>query len=379
MSNRNNKSKPLIGFYCSSIAWGGLEMNTVRYASWMMSSGYDVVVFCVDESPIHQAANKEQLPIQLILRNKKYFDLFNARKVSQILRAQGVRLIWFRDTRDMDLLFWAKRLFGIKMPYLYQQAMQFGISKKDPFHTLRFGCIDAWVSTLPFLANQVKTMTRFPKNRIYTVPLGVLTQPTTIGRQEARHLFGLSDDAFVIGLMGRIDVLKGQHEALNALHILHRAGHKFHLLLVGDSTLHEGDAYRKQLLYDIKRLQLEEFVHLQGHTAQVAEFYECLDCFLMCSKGETFGTVTIEAMAYETPIIATNSGGSPEILDHGRCGQLYTPGDASALAQCIAQVATDKYTTSEKVLAASNRFEEEFSAEISIQRMSVIVEKLIND
>ncbi len=73
----------------------------------------------------------------------------------------------------MDTLGWAKRLSSHSFKLLYQQAMQFGVAKRDVFHTLRFRPIDAWVSTLEFLRNQVERATRFPKERIHVVPLGV--------------------------------------------------------------------------------------------------------------------------------------------------------------------------------------------------------------
>ncbi len=44
-----------IAFYCSSVSWGGLEMNFVRYAEWIANEGYTVHVFCVADSPIHKA------------------------------------------------------------------------------------------------------------------------------------------------------------------------------------------------------------------------------------------------------------------------------------------------------------------------------------
>jgi glycosyltransferase involved in cell wall biosynthesis len=376
---KNSTPPPLLAFYCSSISWGGLEMNTVRYADWMRNSGFDVIVFCVDKSPIHQSASEKNLNIQIIQRNRKYLDLMNARKVSKQMKGLGVQLVWYRDTRDMDLLFWAKQLFGLRLPFLYQQAMQFGVNKKDVFHTWRFRSIDAWVSTLPFLAEQVKTMTHFPHQRLHVIPLGVLISSNDINRQEARTTFGIHAHEFVIGMLGRIDRLKGQHEALDALRLLHRSGNMFHLLLVGDSTLHEGDEYRTQLMEDVRTYNLQPYVHLLGHTNDVRAFFSCIDCFVLCSKGETFGTVTIEAMAYQVPVVATNSGGSPEILAQGDCGLLYAYGDTESLASCINQLAQEKDKTESMVMRAANRFEEEFSAEISVQRLTQLVHDLLKN
>jgi glycosyltransferase involved in cell wall biosynthesis len=377
MKNETRSEPALIAFYCSSIAWGGLEMNTVRYATWMQSKGYQVLVYCVAESSIHHHAHQSGLAIELIPRNRKYFDFKNAYRISKSMRDKKVSLVWFRDTRDMDTLALAKRVFHLRIPFLYQQAMQFGVSKKDFFHTQRFRCIDAWVSTLPFLATQVRTMTHLDSTKIHVVPLGVPDLGSPDKNQSLRSKLQIDENAFTLGLIGRIDPLKGQQEALDALRLMHDAGHPMHLLFAGDNTLHEGDIYFHQLKASIERYQLSAYVHFIGHQKEIQPFFASIDCFLMCSKSETFGTVTIEAMSQKIPIIATHSGGTPEILDHGKCGLLYPPGDAPALANCILQMREDAVMRNKMIDAGSKRYEQEFTAEISIKRMVQIVEQLI--
>jgi len=377
MKNKAHNEPTLIAFYCSSIAWGGLEMNTVRYATWMQSQGYRVLMYCVANSTIHQHALQSGLQIELIPRNKKYFDFKNAYRISKSMRAKRVSIVWFRDTRDMDTLALTKRFFNLDIPFLYQQAMQFGVRKKDFFHTFRFRCIDAWVSTLPFLANQVRTMTNLDARKIHVVPLGVPTLANNEAPPSLRAQLQIDHTAFVLGLIGRIDPLKGQQEALDALSLMHQSGHKMHLLFAGDNTLHEGDTYFHQLKASIADHQLEAYVHFIGHQTNILPFFASIDCFLMCSKSETFGTVTIEAMSQKIPIIATNSGGTPEVLDHGKCGLLYAPGDVKALAYCILQMQGDVTMRDKMIEEGAKRYEQEFTAEISIQRMRQIVDRLI--
>jgi D-inositol-3-phosphate glycosyltransferase len=379
MKIKTNTPMPPLGFYCSSIAWGGLEMNIVRYAHWMQQCGQVVEVYCVQDSPIHQQALADGLTTIAIARNKKYFDFVRAFQVARLMRSRGIALVWFRDTRDMDMLCWAKRIFGLRIPFLYQQAMQFGVSKKDPFHTFRFRTIDAWVSTLPYLAHQVHTMTHFEASKIHVIPLGVPHVVTNHSKEESRTFFQLPQEAYVIGLLGRIDPLKGQHEALSALRLLHRAGKKAYLLLVGDSTLHEGNAYREQLIQDIRRYELESFVIMHPHLSQPSIFFASIDCFLMCSKGETFGTVTIEAMAHQVPIIATDSAGSPEILDQGSCGLLYPSGQPEALAQCIMQLQGYPEHTEQMTIQALQRYQDEYSTEISVHRLTQLIARLTTE
>jgi hypothetical protein len=52
------KGTTTLGFYCTSLSWGGLEMNTVRYAKWMQDGGYRVILFAVAHSPMADEAKK---------------------------------------------------------------------------------------------------------------------------------------------------------------------------------------------------------------------------------------------------------------------------------------------------------------------------------
>jgi glycosyltransferase involved in cell wall biosynthesis len=355
-------------------------MNTARYAHWMRELGHRVIVYCVGGSPLHREVSNTNLEIRIVRRNRKYFDWPNARRVAKRFAKDGIELCWFRDTRDMDTLGWAKRFSFGKFSLLYQQAMQFGVSKRDPFHTFRFRPIDAWVSTLEFLKSQVVESTSFDAGKIHVVPLGVDAERLFSSegmRHHSRDELHLADDAFMFGLIGRLDPLKGQHMAVQALGMLHEQGARPHLLLVGEATRNEGDAYVNQLHEMIRKSNLEAFVHWRPYNADVSVFYNSIDAFLLCSKGETFGTVTIEAMACALPIIGTRSSGTPEILSNGDCGLLVNPEEAHQLAEAMLQVMNHREESNAMGRRAKVRFDAHYSKSSSVQGMNKIVCQLL--
>jgi glycosyltransferase involved in cell wall biosynthesis len=374
-----SKEHSTIGFYCSSNSWGGLEMNSIRYARWMKENGWRTIVFCVDGTRLHHQSNAFGLTTVLIQRNKKYFDFINAYKNYKLFKKHNIDLIWFRDTRDFDILSWVKKISGGKFKLLYQQAMQFGVAKKDFFHTLRFSSVDAWVSTLNFLADQVKNQTRINPSKIHVIPLGVDDEKLLcreISQQDARDTLKLPQKEFIAGIIGRLDKLKGQHTAIEALALLHAKGLKLHLLVVGESTLNEGSQYEQILKSRTKTLGLESFVHFRPYSRKVEEFYRAIDLFLLCSKGETFGTVTIEAMAFGKAIIATNSSGTPEILQNGKLGWLFEPMNESDLASKWEWIMTHPEDVKQKSEMARSEFDLHYSKKVSIQRLEQLIQKL---
>jgi glycosyltransferase involved in cell wall biosynthesis len=355
-------------------------MNFVRYASWMAELGWQVTVFCVEGSPIHDLAVRDQLNIYLIPRNRKYMNIYGAMRLAGIFKKVKIDLCWFRDTRDFQILGTAKRFSGNSFKLLYQQAMQFGVSKRDLFHTLRFQPVDAWVSTLEFLAAQVRAQTRFPHDRIHVIPLGVDDGRLRYSEKlkaTVRKELQLPQEAFIAGIIGRIDPLKGQHVAIESIGHLHSRGIRAHLLVTGETTLHEGNAYHEEIQQLVKKLNLTDFVHFRPYTSEVYKFYHAIDVFTLCSKGETFGTVTIEAMACSLPVIATNSSGSPEILQEGSCGLLFAPGDSAMLAEAIYMLYSDAAFSERLAAAGRARYHSEYSKTASVGRMDSLVQQML--
>jgi glycosyltransferase involved in cell wall biosynthesis len=354
-------------------------MNTVRYAKWMQEKGFRVFLFAVAHSPIADEAKKMGVQLIAVRRNSKYFDLWNAYRMSVLFRKLEVSLVWFRDTRDMDMLAWTKRLPGSSFRLLYQQAMQFGVNKRDVFHTMRFKAIDTWVSTLDFLREQVERRTHYPKHKIQVVPLGVDTARIKSNdnfRTTSRKHFLLNPEVYVFGVIGRLDPLKGQHLAVEALHRLHERNIKAHLLVVGESTRNEGNEYEVSLRKQIAQFTLQEYVHIRPYTAEVFHFYHAIDAFILSSKGETFGTVTIEAMAMGLPIIGTNSSGTPELLNHGECGLLVKPDDANEWSKAMERVFEGGDPIIQMAMSAKERFIANYSKEASVAAMCEVVEQL---
>ena len=112
---------PKIAFYCSSISWGGLEMNTLRYAKAFQAEGFQVEVYLVEGTTLFQHAIEQELPVISIERNKKYFDFKRARQVAKQFEKDEIDIVHFRDNRDLDFLGWMKFFSSRKIKLVYHQ------------------------------------------------------------------------------------------------------------------------------------------------------------------------------------------------------------------------------------------------------------------
>jgi glycosyltransferase involved in cell wall biosynthesis len=137
-----------------------------------------------------------------------------------------------------------------------------------------------------------------------------------------------------IAIVGRLSPRKGQDVALRALSILVSQGTNARLEIVGDA--YEGYAWFEQHLRNLAtKPELSGRVRFMGFRKDPADTYKAADLVLVPSRLEPFGNVAVEALGAGRPVVASNVGGLPEIVDHGVTGILVTPDDPVALAAAI--------------------------------------------
>jgi glycosyltransferase involved in cell wall biosynthesis len=152
-----------------------------------------------------------------------------------------------------------------------------------------------------------------------------------IDRDEARSLLGLDPGATALGVVAQITPWKAQDDAIRMLAALRRRGGDASLLIVGEAKFARGSeafdnpAFERSLQAMVSDLGLAGAVTFLGERADIPDIMSALDLVLVPSWEEPFGRSVIEAMAMETPVIATDVGGPAEIVTDGAEGLLLPP------------------------------------------------------
>ncbi|MCB2230944.1 glycosyltransferase family 4 protein [bacterium] len=333
-----------IGSYCSSRSWGGLEMNVLRFLKWMRYRGWDTVVYAHPESMIYAHADEFEVKKRAVKSDFKYGDVVNARRLASHIREDNVRILSLHQSKDMFLGVLAKITARKFFKIIYSQHMHIGADKKDMFHAWEYGHFDAWITPVQWLADRVQEKTVVPKEKIHIIPRGIELdrfQDFKPDKLTARERLDLPPDAYIAGVIGRLDRKKCQDTAIRALGRLHENGHRVHLALIGDKTRHEETGYAEELRALVDERNLSDFVHFRPHQKEPEYAYASLDQFILPSESETAGMVVVEAFASGLPTIGTRAGGTISQLDHGRNGLLYEPHNDSELADCMTRFIAD--------------------------------------
>lgn len=347
-----------------------------RLAVWL-SKNHQVSVWFIPGTPLYELAKQEGLDLKAIRLPKKYFDLLAARRLAQQLKAEKVQAVVASLNRDIDILAWTKALSQNRLKFIYFQQMLFPVKKKSILHDFRFTRIDAWLSPSEYLLNQVKMNTNILDEKLIKVPLGIETASflqAKSKRADVKIEWGLSPDKNYIGLLGRIDPMKGQALLIEAFGRLKNRFPNWNLLFVGETSLHlKTDVYSKKVTEEINRQELTERVRFLPFTNEPWKFFAATDVFVLGSHEEAYGMVTVEALVSGTPVVGSDSGSTPELLGLGQIGILYKAKDAASLTLKLEEALMDFDALSAKAMEQRN----ELAAIFSHEKETAAIEKLL--
>ena len=342
----------------------------------MTERGHKCYLFCVEGSPIHQ--NAEGVDVVLINRNKKSFDRKNAKIVRKKLESLKVDVLWYNDKRDLSLVALVKAKMKDKIRTLYQQCMQIGIDKKEWWHTARFKRIDYWVTPLNYLKTQVGERTKFDLNKVHVIHQGLDMDAFVNAipeRSQARKHFNLKEDDLVVGMIGRIDFAKAQRFVMDVVSDMQKDHPHLKMLMVGNKTEGEWEEYYNDIVSEIETNHSDASIQLYPFMKDVGTFYSAIDIFVMASKNETYGMVTIESMISGNVIAGTQAAGTEELLNDGQYGYYFNWQDADSLKLALQAILDNPDKAQQKAIDGKDYARGKFSYQSELDQ----IESLFSD
>src|SRR3977135_2958841 len=175
-----------------------------------------------------------------------------------------------------------------------------------------------------------------------------------------RTSLGVPDGAPLIVSIARLFRGKGHFELLRALALVKRTYPNVRLAVVGSD--YPADSGTTHMLKEHAReLGIGENVAFTGQRSDIALLLAACDIFSLPSFEEPFGLVFAEAMAMKRPVVALTNGGTPEVVEHGKCGLLSAPGDIDALAANLSRLLGDPALRTQFGEYGRSRVEEHFT------------------
>lgn len=177
-----------------------------------------------------------------------------------------------------------------------------------------------------------------PEKKFITIHSGVDLAPFTPDRIDsvsAREDLGIPLSCPVVGTVGRLTEVKGHRYLLEAASLILKEKPDTWFVILGSGEL------KSDLKHLAASLGIDGRVIFSGWRSDVAPVLSAFDLFAFPSLNEGMGKALVEAMAMGLPVIASRTGGIPDLVKDGRNGLLIPPADSRALASSILDLLSD--------------------------------------
>lgn len=324
---------------CLSSGLGGLELYVFRSSIALSESRQrdnNVIAVLLEDSKLDDYyRNNSGISIYYLKRFFHPLPLVNAYRLAKLIDTEKIDVIHMHWGKDLPLASLAKFLSKKKPALIYTRQMMITREKNDFYHNFLYSQMDLLLTITRELEMLCKKFITGSADKIRTLYYGVKQPEKFLDENEIsqqRQELGFSADDFIVGLIGRLEESKGQHLLIEAVSTAKTRGQHIKALIVG----HEMTAgYRDKLKSQAETSGVQENIVYQDFVTQPQMLMQLCDCVVLASGQETFGLVLPEAMRSGVAVIGSNSGGVPEIIDHGQTGLLFETQDAASLYQQI--------------------------------------------
>lgn len=326
----------------------GGEVQTLEIARRLKDKGYPTLLLLNKNGLLLDKARSAGLQAEAFSPRGE-LDIFSAVKIGRIASQFGARIVHAHTAQALGLVYMSRvRRKGVAVVGTRRVSFPF----KSKFSIKKYRAADRIIAVAEEVA--VGLMREgVPQNKITVIHSGVNLEPfnTLADPSAVKDRLGVKRHFPVIGVVGALAHHKGHQTFLKALN---RIWTRF----PGSITIFVGDGPAAD---DIKRsVESRGLPSLfTGHIDNVAPVYRAFDIFVLpSSSGEGSPGVIKEAAAAMVPVVATNVGGTREILRHGTEAYLVPPSDPIRMAEAIMTLLSNEELRTRMVLAAKERVKE---------------------
>lgn len=351
-------------------SWRGGQNQVLLTVNGLRAMGQRAALVAHPDGELRQRAAEGLDLIPLAPRNE--MDLSAAWRLSRIIRRLGPDVVHAHDPHGVAMAALALSMSTTR------PAPPLVASRRVDFH-LKGNSLSRWknrqVDCFVAASDAIRDMLvadGVPAERTVTVHEGVdAARIAAAPAVNVHEVLWLPHHAPLVGNVAALVPHKGQRYLIEAAHLVHREIPDARFVIFGEGEL------REHLEHLVHEHHLEKHVLLPGFRTDVIGCIKGLDLFVMTSVTEGLGTSLLDAMACERAIVATRTGGIPEVVEDGVTGLLVPPRDASALARAIAGLLADGPRRQRLGAAGLRRVGERFTVERMVAETAAVYARLV--
>ncbi len=299
---------------------------------------------------------------------------------------QGIHFIKFLKKEKVDIVLtyhfcsdiWGcifAHLAGVKLVVSNRRDMGFW---RKSWHTLAYRMIQHWINKIIVVSHSVKEIVKktenVPDDKIQVIYNGIdLSEngPPSTPVVSLKKQLGINMDEPVVMHVANFKTVKGHDYLLEAMVSVVKSVPKVKLVLIGE------DEMNGRLQNLAVQLGIDKNLLFLGKRDDVQNLLPMADICVLPSLSEGMSNAILEYMKWGKPVIATQVGGNPELIEEGRSGLLVPPRNSQSLGMAMIHLLRDPFLCRQMGKNARKRVEEIFTIEKMVQNYEQLFESLI--
>ncbi len=353
--------------------WRGGEQQTLNLLIGLQARGLFCHLVCQADSPMEQRARAAGVNVfPMSMRGE--IDLRAAIRIRKLITEFNYAVIHSHTSHAHTLAYWAS--IGTEAVRLVTRRVDFSIFRHSflKLSGLKYRLLADYYIAISNKIKHVMTHDGIPAERIFVVHSGI--DPQRFSQADGGRL------------TAEFDIRNTEKVVINVAHL---AGHKGQVYLVraipyvlsnipGTRFFIIG---KGELMNELKataaELGLTRELVFTGFRKDVADFYRIADLFVMSSVQEGLGTAMLDALALAKPVVATDTGGIPEIIQNGKTGRLVQAANPEELAHGIVDMLTRTEAARKMADAGRALVETSFSVDAMVEKNIEVYQKVSAD
>jgi glycosyltransferase involved in cell wall biosynthesis/peptidoglycan/xylan/chitin deacetylase (PgdA/CDA1 family) len=359
----------------------GSERNLYEIVTRLDKRKYRPVVVCFQGGMMADLLRREGVEVHDFQLNRIYtpLGLWKALRLMRLMRRQRVRIVvTYHESSDF-LGSLAAKLAGVPVIISSRRDMGYSLKKR---HLRLYRLINGLFDRIVTVSDAVKMIIHERENvlwyKMQTIYNGVDASKfdVPVDRAAVQRSLGVYGKWPVIGILAAVRPIKGHRYFLEAAALIRRRFPRAHFLVVG---WHLDEPYFQRLQEMVGRLNLGSSVTFTGGRHDTPALLAAMDVSVFASINEGFSNAVLESMAAGKPVVATNSGGTPEAVVDGVTGLLVPPQDSRALADALISVFSDTSKAARMGAAGKTRVRADFGIDAMIRQTEGLYETLLEE
>ena len=352
--------------------FGGAEEVMYSLSVALPKEKYIPIVCSFENGPMADRLKEKGIEI-VIMKKRSPYDPSLILRLALFIKRKHIRLIHTHLLRSHLYGWIAAKLVGIPIIItIHGKCILYRRHGRSIFpfianHSNRVICVSN------NMRDEIVKELKLSTSNLITIYNGVNFERFSKTKQNADLRKDLNIGLFdpIMGSVGSLRQVKDYPRLLQSAAIVLKEFPEAKFIIVGDGPL------KKSLKFRVKCLKLEKNLFFLGWRTDIPALLSLFDVFVLSSLDEGISISILEAMTSSKPVVATNVGGNPEIVEEGKTGFLVPPEKPAKLAEAIIKLLRNKELREIMGRNGKKRVEEKFSLEIFLSKYLKIYDELI--